>query len=464
MKKWIGCLVICLLPWAAYAQKNLLPAARAALGKTAKGVLAGTVQEGAAAALTKILPVRAAWNHSSRVGKPHRVLPDVKINLPVIRPKGQAVFMREDRFLLEKNYNNKPAEQDSSEAMKKFQATIMQIDALKKHYQPLDYNGMFESRFVCVNEFSPFAMRNNELVLANLKKYIEQLSEVYRYFVSRPNGVREYGKEETANRTGTNLVRHFKNKKLIFLGEYHYFTEIQQSVAEFIVALKRQMPKRRVVVFSEFVSLPERAMPTGQTLYTYYASLADSIQPLKEQELNADLYAQETFRYLLQNQIEVYPLEDEGTIKLLKQEEKSAMHTLLAAAMRNKVWARIIERKMAEIRKTDPNALFIVYAGLGHTSWQMPFSMPKFFAKEKPSVVEFVVNTDCARTTLYNLLGENDPLFVRPPRRKTLFYWTEKYSWNREMKQKLIQNSGFNYLLIVPVDPGALEKRFNEMF
>ena len=95
---------------------------------------------------------------------------------------------------------------------------------------------------------------------------------------------------------------------------------------------------------------------------------------------------------------------------------------------------------MAQIRKTDPDALFVVYAGMAHTSWIMPYALPKFFAKEKTSVVEFSVGEPSEINTLCGVWDREHPYF----RKQALFYWQ-----GREARL-LGRQTGFDYALILP--------------
>ena len=141
--------------------------------------------------------------------------------------------------------------------------------------------------------------------------------------------------------------------------------------------------------------------------------------------------------------MEVYPLEDMTQFKLLWVESNGKLGALLSMIERNRTWARILENKMADIRQTDPDALFIVYAGQGHTSWLMPYSLPKFFANEHPAVVELSLDGPQTFTSLFTVWGKDDPFFdfLSTP---ALYYWTGAD------KRALARNSGFDYNLVIP--------------
>ena len=83
---------------------------------------------------------------------------------------------------------------------------------------------------------------------------------------------------------------------------------------------------------------------------------------------------------------------------------------------------------------------WVAYAGMAHTSWIMPYAMPKFFAKEKTSVVEFSVGEPSEINTLCGVWDREHPYF----RKQALFYWQ-----GREARL-LGRQAGFDYALILP--------------
>ena len=155
-----------------------------------------------------------------------------------------------------------------------------------------------------------------------------------------------------------------------------------------------------------------------------------------------DRYGEKVFARLDKAGVEVYPLEDPVQNKIFETElEEKQQLCLFTISSRNKTWARVIENKMTEIRKTDPDALFVVYAGIGHTSWMVPQSLPKFFANEQPVVVEMSDNSLSRYNLLHPVWGREDAVF-RLRETTTLLYWNGQYA------RQLAKQTGFDYALI----------------
>ena len=168
----------------------------------------------------------------------------------------------------------------------------------------------------------------------------------------------------------------------------------------------------------------------GASYFSYYRQpKGGELQSLSPDLSQVKLYyAENLFSFLLKKKFEIYPLEDISQCNLLIRAQgicpdMRGATSMLAVAERNKSWARIIETKMAEIRKTDPDALFIVYAGMMHTSWIIPYAMPKFFASENPVVVEFTWRESLSLNTLGAVWTIKHPFF-RFYEPNSLFYWT----------------------------------------
>ncbi len=235
-----------------------------------------------------------------------------------------------------------------------------------------------------------------------------------------------------------------------FLGEIHFIKEVQQAVGQLMYALREQNPNRRIVLFTEFIDLPYSGnYSSNQSLFSYYRRVENAaLQPLSWQDYleSGEDYAKDLFEVLLKDGFEIYPLEDREMYDLIREEEgvlSKAQVSALAIMYRNKMWARVIESKMKEIRQQDPHALFVVYAGMGHTSWLMPYSLPKFFAREKKVVAEITTDFPSEYNLPFVLWDPNHPFFQTVPER-TLFYW------EGEDASQLGKYTGFYYALVLP--------------
>ena len=102
---------------------------------------------------------------------------------------------------------------------------------------------------------------------------------------------------------------------------------------------------------------------------------------------------------------------------------------------------------MEKIRQENTDALFIYYGGMAHTSWAMPVSLPKFFAKEKPLVVELIAEKDIDKT--FSLLPavweKGHPAFTKTGT-KRMFLWDspadQLTAWGKK--------TGFDCRIIIP--------------
>lgn len=293
---------------------------------------------------------------------------------------------------------------------------------------------------------TPTSLRNNEMSLF----FSERLADKFDWLRARPN----QGENDLFTLISSDAIDYLAavlaREKMIMLGELHHSPYVQNAVGRLVTKLQWQNPGRRIVLFTEFINLPPVDPGSRNTVATYYRRAADA--PLRQvrvdgwQDASKTLpYATETFSDLLRRGTEIYPLEDPTQKavfdnELMIEEDNS----LFYLTQRNKVWARVIEAKMAEVRRTDPDALFIVYAGAGHTSWLTPFSIPKFFASENPVVAEVTENTPSPYNALYPVWGE-DHIIFEPCGASSLLY-----HWRGDDARLLGRQTGFDYAFVVP--------------
>lgn len=449
------------------AQKNFLPAARAAFGKTAAQ---NTVQKVAAQTAPRAgLPSAAGRVHapapqskvlSAAAAQPSRAfkqqmkavlgkksaadqvtLSATHINLLkrfLSTPPEESEEIRQLRTMMSW-YEEKTAQATNEDKIEFAQTTKQLADLMSANKNWLR-NRFIENILRPIPTYSPFASKHNKLLLAALKNFVHKTQWMNAY----PNKGHDALQKISSKHAISELAARLQKENLVILGEFHYLTEVQEAMAELVLTLKRQNPQRRVVVFTEFMVLPRTQLATDATLSTYFRPLESAYVPqVDANQVKKKNYATKSFLKLLKNQVEVYPLEDMTQFKLLWVESNGKLGALLSMIERNRTWARILENKMADIRQTDPDALFIVYAGQGHTSWLMPYSLPKFFANEHPAVVELSLDGPQTFTSLFTVWGKDDPFFdfLSTP---ALYYWTGAD------KRALARNSGFDYNLVIP--------------
>lgn len=320
---------------------------------------------------------------------------------------------------------------------------LAEIQLLLNTYPRLSSHPVFLGYYLPATVPSSFSVKNNRLVLVGLKHLIQKL----HWLEDRP----QRGKAEMESQSGAEalflLAEKLSHEKMVMLGEMHYIPGIQNAVEELVLEIQRLQPGRRIVLFTEFVDLPEHMAPGHATTETYYRRVAqEPLEKLGDEDLYLRVgYAKSLFATLVRNGVDVYPLEDRTLCHMIEREESplaAEKNSPRAIMLRNQTWARVMERKMADIRRTDPDALFIVYAGMGHTSWVVPYSIPKFFASEQPVVVELSPLAPARMNTLSVVWGDNDPFFtVR--KETTLHYWTGSDA------RLLAQKTGFDYAFVL---------------
>ena len=454
------------------AQKNFLPAARAAFGKTAAQ---NTVQKVAAQTAPRArLPSATGRVHapapqskvlSAAAAQPSRAfkqqmkavlgkksaadqvtLSATHINLLkcfLSTPPEESEEIRQLRTMMSW-YKEKTAQATNEDKIEFAQTTKQLADLMSANKNWLR-NRFIENILRPIPTYSPFASKHNKLLLAALKNFVHKTQWMNAY----PNKGHDALQKISSKHAISELAARLQKENLVILGEFHYLTEVQEAMAELVLTLKRQNPQRRVVVFTEFVDLPDTTakVEKEENFFTYYRRAADfPLAPLRPSDLQAPQkidYAPNLFAALLKENFEIYPLEDRKLCRLANQEqpvlllsETSAKYT----SARNKSWARTMEQKMAEIRQTDPDALFVVYAGIAHTSWLMPYALPKFFENENRAVVEMTQEEPSDLNTLEVVWNKKHPFF----KRKALFFWDDPHA------ELFARQTGFDYALVVP--------------
>lgn len=426
----ISSLIFCTPLW---AQKQLVPVVRALEKGAVQGVPAASSASAVQAAVT-----RAAW--AARAGTPAvsaggitHITPQMKdaIEMARVRKIHERMKLRQRPPLLE-------------EEVKK---SYFQVEALwEARFKNPASVPLLGNVYAPTLSPTPTSLRNNEMSLF----FSERLADKLDWLRARPY----QGENDLFTLMSSDAIDYLAaaltKEKMIMLGELHHSPSVQRAVERLIVKLQWQNPGRRIVLFTEFIDLPPVNPGPRNTVATYYRRPAEEeILPVAlapwEDAAETLPYATETFADLLGRGMEIYPLEDptqkdifEG--ELMIEEDNS----LFYLTERNKIWARVIETKMAEVRRTDPDALFIVYAGMGHTSWLTPFSVPKMFASETPAVVEITENTPSVFNALYPVWGKNHMIFD-PCGGTSLLY-----HWRGEDARLLGRQTGFDYAFVVP--------------
>lgn len=251
-----------------------------------------------------------------------------------------------------------------------------------------------------------------------------------------------------------NFYKKLSETDLVFVGEIHGNLPPRIEFANLIKEFKTFYPNRRIVVFSEAAYLKPVA---GESVfpYQYYRRGAEGVEaPVNFAEKgnpNARLVDDESLKFkemfsiLSDSGVEIYPIEDAVVVQ--KESAQGAISTVNGLAERNKGFARTMQAQMEKIRQENPDALFIYYGGMAHTSWAMPVSLPKFFAKEKPLVVELIAEKDIDKTfsLLPAIWEKGHPAFTKTGT-KRMFLWDSPAdqlpAWGKK--------TGFDCRIIIP--------------
>lgn len=451
-----------------HAQKNLLPAVRASVnparavvgvGKNPLPVAERLVGQ-PAAGYTPAQPVNQATGVPADISRMHHAVPLQKpLSGEARSQEVSSVYQRFKKFLA-RSFKTKSIVKESRQT--KVAAAVeaevaeqlnnrLEKEVLRSFNAVLNLWGKeigFEADMsilkavLCPSKSaSEIALKTNQLCLF----FIPKLADKVNWLRNLPAEGRQQLFSLYAPNSLEYLSARLAQENLIFIGEIHHIDSVQDSITKLIVALKKRQPNRKIVLFSEFINLPARENRSPRDLATYYRRITQAdLAPITEAEGYKIDYAPFLFFEMLYNNIEVCPLEDSAQLKMFDEASQSDENiSVFTTVERNKTWARVIEAKMAQVRKTDPDALFVVYAGMGHTSWIMPYSLPKFFARENPAVVEVTKEKLSSFTSLRLVWGENDVFYVPFPN-------YQLHHWRGENARLLGRQSGFDYAWVVP--------------
>lgn len=472
MKKSVLGIIFYLCFWGAFmplhAQKNLLPAVRASVnparavvgvGKNPLPVAERLVGQ-PAAGYAPAQPVNQATGVPADISRMHHAVPLQKpLSGEARSQEVSSVYQRFKKFLA-RSFKTKSIVKESRQT--KVAAAVeaevaeqlnnrLEKEVLRSFNAVLNLWGKeigFEADMsilkavLCPSKSaSEIALKTNQLCLF----FIPKLADKVNWLRNLPAEGRQQLFSLYAPNSLEYLSARLAQENLIFIGEIHHIDSVQDSITKLIVALKKRQPNRKIVLFSEFINLPARENRSPRDLATYYRRITQAdLAPITEAEGYKIDYAPFLFFEMLYNNIEVCPLEDSAQLKMFDEASQSDENiSVFTTVERNKTWARVIEAKMAQVRKTDPDALFVVYAGMGHTSWIMPYSLPKFFARENPAVVEVTKEKLSSFTSLRLVWGENDVFYVPFPN-------YQLHHWRGENARLLGRQTGFDYALVVP--------------
>lgn len=171
------------------------------------------------------------------------------------------------------------------------------------------------------------------------------------------------------------VPQHTKN---LFIGEIHNYSEIPQAIADCLAPLRARFAARKIFLFTEF-------LPEG-----YHWNPSDLPNIPKNLEIHSPVW-----KAAQEQQMEVIGLEPDFVLKNKtfvyytnrdnEKAERSIWGTLEGVRIRNERWNKLL----AAYREKNPDALFIIYTGAGHSLYNLPFSLAQTPAGGAPYVVAF---------------------------------------------------------------------------
>ena len=290
-------------------------------------------------------------------------------------------------------------------------------------------------------------MQQNRMLPTVMEHYEWKLNWINK----QPNRGKDFLAMETDG-VQTFLAEKLANEKMVFIGEVHGKMAPRRAVADVIEQIHLLQPGRKIVVFAESLYLKPLPAESARP-YTYYRRGTEGVEePFDMQDptspnarvMQGDISFNEMFTKLHENGVEIYPLEDAVVAQVQKSEDR--ISSVQGLAERNRGFARVMQSQIERIRQTDPETLFVFFGGMGHVSWNMPLSLPKFFAPEKPVVIEVAEDSNPKSFSLLPSVWESShPLFTVSTQER-LFWWRG----DRETARQWGRQTGFDFRLNLP--------------
>lgn len=205
--------------------------------------------------------------------------------------------------------------------------------------------------------------------------------------------------------------------KYVFLGEYHGYPDLTQTLQQTVLEYKRLHPGKQIVVFSEFIkdSFPAFVKPDVLAWAPMF-----------------DCYA----GYFYYAGLPVAGLEEEPPLKLFALLRQDPHETLLGMRTRNAHWSE----RLRQWREKYPDAVFFIHAGGAHVGYHEPFAVSRQF----PAPETFVVQFTPAHFSAKDL--REDEMFHALSKGK--FYKPGTWFWTNRRYARL---TGFDVQVLFPV-------------
>lgn len=275
-----------------------------------------------------------------------------------------------------------------------------------------------------------FFAQNNRLVLKHLremKTFLPKFNKAISQFYKEAKALAQ--PENPLLFTAQSIPDHIQN---LFIGEVHGYAEVTQFVRDLLPLLREKHPDSKIFLFTEFLEDPHSGGKNTLERFARY--------PLKR------LY-QPIWESAREQNITVVGLEpayvSSSMVRAITMTGKSIEEMLWATAegirVRNEHWWQILEKYRAE----NPDALFVIYSGSGHSLYNYPFSLATRTPKASTFMLEVVPDKlliDGERTTKTDNLEMIKPSLSFP---QPVLKWTDPH---------LSRISGFDMRIKVPTD------------
>ncbi len=186
---------------------------------------------------------------------------------------------------------------------------------------------------------------------------------------------------ETADLTKIMLERIPKNTDYLLLGERHEFPAMHTVMARFLRQVRAQNPDRKIFLLTEFLpsgGIKPLLLQTMKEADPSYAHVLDTAQKMGMLVRGLE----PRFVCFSDTKVEVaheaFALE-EGTNVV------PAAATAEGMRLRNRQWIANIQN----LRKHNPDALFIIWAGTEHVNYLVPFSIGSQLPADKTFLITF---------------------------------------------------------------------------
>ena len=161
-----------------------------------------------------------------------------------------------------------------------------------------------------------------------------------------------------------------QNTSYLLLGEHHGTPKIPPTVNTLIRTLRQQQPERQIFLFTEFIYHTNHLV-----VNEFYKNMLTDLE--SDKNLNIPVIGLET--ELADSEVHVV-----GTNGIFIN-STDFWATREGLRIRNNYWLNILKK----YRAAYPDALFIVYGGIGHLGYTYPYSISNLFPEKKTFVISF---------------------------------------------------------------------------